>query len=112
MQSVSLPSDPAAHNFSGEITVGQNATRTEKGTYVDVCTLCGEQTIVGYFDAPPYDADGNGRIDISDVTRMLNILAQSDDAIACACEPDFNDDGVISVKDLTWLLLVLAGEIG
>ena len=58
--------------------------------------------------ARPGDMTGDGMVDVSDVTRLINCIL-GDDSFVDASTPDINNDGVVDVSDVTSLIkLVLA----
>ena len=60
------------------------------------------------FAAQSGDLNGDGMVDVSDVTRLINCLL-GDDSFVNASTPDINNDGVVDVSDVTSLIkLVLA----
>ena len=64
------------------------------------------------FYSPDYDFNSDGSLNISDVTELLNILANSSssdpDAIA---RYDANKDGSLNISDVTELLNILSGSV-
>ena len=65
--------------------------------------------IVPFIGAGPGDVNGDGKIAISDVTNLINLLLSSDELPAYA---DVNNDGVVSIQDITALInKILTGDI-
>ena len=65
--------------------------------------------IVPFIGAGPGDVNGDGRIAISDVTGLINLLLSSDELPAYA---DVNGDGRVSIQDVTALInKILTGDI-
>ncbi len=53
------------------------------------------------------DVNVDGKVNISDVIRLLNYLFRSWDAPSCAKAADANDDGSLNIGDATWTLFHL-----
>ena len=65
--------------------------------------------IVPFIGAGPGDVNGDGKIAISDVTNLINLLLSSDELPAYA---DVNGDGRVSIQDITALInRILTGVI-
>ncbi len=65
--------------------------------------------IVPFIGAGPGDVNGDGKIAISDVTNLINLLLSSDELPAYA---DVNGDGRVSIQDITALInKILTGDI-
>ena len=112
-----LPVDGNAHSYTQGTQAIQtkNATSTAPGEYSYLCTcsLCGGTcyTTAYTYTAQTGDTNGDDRINIKDVTLLINYLsAQVDmDYSALACGGDFTGDNNCTVQDLTWLVYLLDG---
>lgn len=63
--------------------------------------------IVPFLGAGPGDTNGDGSINISDVTNLINDLLSGDNPAYC----DVNGDGVVNITDVTVLInLLLSGR--
>jgi hypothetical protein len=64
--------------------------------------------IVPFIGAGPGDANGDGVINVSDVTSLIDLLLSGEDVPAYI---DVNGDGVVNVSDVTTLIdQLLAGD--
>lgn len=107
---VTLGLDASHHRYSGS-EVTKNATSSAQGEYSYVCPDCGNALFARSFTASKCDVTGDDLVDIRDVNLLLNYLSRNVEYSALACGGDFNDDGICTVKDLTYMLLVESGDI-
>lgn len=63
--------------------------------------------IVPFQGAGPGDFDGDGSIDINDVTGLIDRLLTGNNSEACA---DVNGDGLVDINDITDLINILLGK--
>ena len=64
--------------------------------------------IVPFLGAGPGDSNGDGVINISDVTTIIDLLLSSEDVPAWV---DVNGDGIVNISDVTSLIdQLLAGD--
>jgi len=54
-------------------------------------------------NATTSDVNGDGSIDISDVTELITLILENDDS-SNATIPDVNGDGTIDISDVTDLI--------
>lgn len=67
-------------------------------------TCCLTESIdLGAFEEVPFDIDGNGQVDLTDLSILLSCFGSNPCAGLC-CRADLNCDNVISLQDLTLLL--------
>jgi hypothetical protein len=91
--------DAAANDFhlaAGSPAIGSDADGKDRGAYGATSTSTGT-----FLRA---DANGDGRLDLSDAVAMLRILFDGRQAPACADALDANDDGARDLADAVFLL--------
>lgn len=116
-----------------EATVTVDATCTEDGYVLTVCEVCEKElarqpiatlghqyvsgfcTVCGHQNFQYGDANDDGRINSSDITRLLRYLANRDpmtgeSSVVIGYGADCNGDGKISSTDVTRLLRYLANR--
>ena len=71
-----------------------------------VCTVPGSVSLV--WSTLPYDVDGSGRINISDVTALLNVLAGGVSPETAHYKTDIDGNHEVNISDVTALLNYLA----
>lgn len=64
--------------------------------------------IVGFGSAGPGDVDGDGKIGVSDVTSLIDLLLAGEEAPDAA---DVDGDGVVTISDITILIDMVLGGI-
>ncbi len=87
---------------------GDAATETTP----QICTVCGEVLVpaLGNPDDVLFgDANGDGVVNLKDLSRLRKYFAGNDVEIDIVCI-DLNGDGVVNLKDLTRLRKYLAGD--
>ena len=88
-------------------------TETEDGLRVKRCYFCGEtvesQTIPSLSQDVKGDADGNGKVDTSDLAKMKLFLAGASKEISSMADVD--SSGKVDTSDLAKMKLFLAGAI-
>ena len=102
------PTRPATgHDYKDEIVP---PTYEEDGYTKHTCQNCGESyrdSFVPKLTALPGDVNGDGKMNIEDVTALLLYL--SDPESVTLVRGDVNGDGKVSIMDLTRLLILLEG---
>jgi hypothetical protein len=70
-------------------------------------------TILAIKDVPTYitgDANGNGEVEIGDVTSVLTLMATPEATCYDNKAADANENGVIEIGDVTTILTIMAGN--
>lgn len=62
-------------------------------------------TIVPYLGAGPGDINGDGSLNVGDVTGIINLLVNAVDDAPAYC--DVNVDGAVNINDVTMLINTL-----
>ena len=74
-----------------------NGTQSVWSSYKEVVLKDGQATLKG-------DVNGDGVVNVSDVTAMMSALLSSDYSTIDATAADMNNDGVLNVSDVTLLI--------
>ena len=93
------------HNW-GEWQIAVRPDRTHNGLEIKTCLDCGAQSsrIKVWDGDEPGDVNGDGFVNITDITELINILLNAEGVPTSPESADMNSDGAITVTDATMLI--------
>jgi hypothetical protein len=90
------PYDSSAYECENLPFIDSSIVKTYPGSVTAMLSTCG-------------DVDGNGEVDISDITRIISYLYLGGDPppVLRVANPDGSTDGTIDISDITYLIAAL-----
>lgn len=98
------------HNW-GEWQVAVLPDSTHDGLLIRTCEDCGAQSSRAktWDGGLTGDVNGDGFVNVTDITELINILLNADDTLTSPQSADVNEDGIINVSDATTLINLILG---